>query len=83
MGSIKIVTTFLTLSALFGIGLFIAIATGDPLIGVVTSFDLGGMNSQATAIHESMVKWIVPVFLGSILMWAVYMILREERQTVR
>jgi len=83
MSSIKAVTTFLTLAALFSIAFFMAVAISDPLLPTVLSYDLGGMGSQVEAIHATIVKWMVVVFLGTITVWALLFILREERQTVR
>jgi hypothetical protein len=83
MSSIKGITTFLTFVALFAIMYFVAVAIADPLLPTITAFDLGGMDSQVTGIHEVLVKWIVPVGLGTFLLWTVFFILREERQTVR
>lgn len=81
--ALKAVTTFMTLAALFTIAFFLSVAMFDPLVPIVQGFDLGGMGGQVTDIHVALVKYIVPVFLGSILVWAVLYILREERQTVR
>lgn len=81
--AIKAVTTFMTLAALFVIAFFIGVSVLDPLVPTVQSFDLGGMGSQVDGIHVAIVKYMVPVFLGAILVWSVLFILREERQTVR
>lgn len=83
MSSLKGITTFLTFVALFAVAYFLAVAIGDPLFATVSGFDLGGFGSQVDGIHETLVKWIVPVGLGTFLLWAVFWILREERQTVR
>lgn len=81
--ALKAVTTFMTMAALFVIAYFIGVAMLDPLLPVVQGFNLGGMGSQADDIHVAVVKYMVPVFLGVIMVWAVLFILREERQTVR
>lgn len=78
--STRVVTTFLVMIAMLGIGLLIAVATLDPLQAVATSYDLNGMDSQVNQIHLASVKWIVPVALFSFLSWAVFTILRRERQ---
>ncbi|MFB6198676.1 MAG: hypothetical protein ABEI52_10475 [Halobacteriaceae archaeon] len=79
----RAITTFLVMSALFGLAFFIGIATLDPLTQTVQTYDLGGMGSQVNLIKNAVVKYGVPVFLGSVIVWAVTVILRKERQTVR
>jgi uncharacterized BrkB/YihY/UPF0761 family membrane protein len=76
-------TTALVLFALFGIAYLIVVAVLDPLSSTVLAYNLGGMGSQVENIHIAAVKYTVPVFLGSVVLWAVFWILRRERQTVR
>jgi len=83
MGSIKGITTFLFLVAAFIAIWFVAVATLDPLLSVILDFNLGGMGNQVSEIHVAIVKYAVPVFIGAALLWAVFYILREERQTAR
>lgn len=78
----RTIATMLVLAALFSIGLLLSVATLDPLSAMVTSYDLGGMESQVLDIHEAAVKWLVPAGLGSLLLWAVFRLLRTERQQV-
>lgn len=76
-------TTALVLFGLFGIAYLVVVAVLDPLSAIALGFDLGGMDSQVEGIHVAAVKYMVPVFLGSVTLWAVFWILRRERQTVR
>lgn len=78
----RAITTFLVMVAMLGIGLLISVAVLDPLQGVVTTYDLNGMNTQVSNIHVAAVKWMVPVALFSFLVWAVFTILRRERQQI-
>lgn len=80
--SIKAITTFLVIIATISIGLLYAVATLDPIAAMVTSYNLGGMETQVGSIHEVLVKYMVPAAVGSALLWAVFRILREERQRV-
>lgn len=75
------ITTFIVAVSLFSIALLYAVATLDPLAALVVDM-APGYASQVNAIRDSMVKWSVPVFVFSMLAWAVFWILREERQEV-
>lgn len=77
------ITTALVMVGLFAITYLIAVAVMDPLSTTILAYDLGGMGGQVEGIHTALVKYMVPVFLGSVLLWAVFWILRKERQTVR
>lgn len=81
--ALKAITTFMTFAALFVIAYFMGVAILDPVVPVVQSFDLLGFGSQVDSIHVAIVKYMVPVFLATIIIWAAIFILREERQTVR
>ncbi|MGK7297343.1 MAG: hypothetical protein ACNS61_16220 [Candidatus Wenzhouxiangella sp. M2_3B_020] len=76
------ITTFIVLVGLFAIGLLIAVPTLDTLAPMATEM-APGYSGQIGNIHEVLVKWMVPVFLFSMLTWAVFWILRQERQEVR
>lgn len=78
----KGITTFVVLVAMFSIGLLLSISVMDPLSQIVLGYNLGGMNSQVEGIHVAAVKYIVPVGLGTFLLWCVLYILRRERQTL-
>lgn len=80
--SLRGISTALVLIFVLSIGLLLGVGIFDPLQTTVAGFNpdnMGAINN----IHEVMVKWLVPVGLGTILLWAVLWILREERQTVR
>ena len=76
----KAITTFVVMVAMIGIGLLIAVATLDPLTTTVTAYDLGGMESQVNSIHVALVKYMVVAAIATALLWAVFRILRTERQ---
>lgn len=75
-------TKALVLFGTFGITYLIAVAVLDPLTSVVLGYQLGGMSSTVQSIHEAGVKYMVPVFIGTVLSWVVFYILRNERQTM-
>lgn len=77
------ITTAIVLVGLFAIAYLVAVAVLDPLSTIALGYDLGGMGGQVEGIHVAVVKYMVPVFLGSVLVWAVFWIMRSERQTVR
>jgi len=74
-------TTLIVLGALFVVALLVAIPTMDALLPIVNEM-APGYTSQTTGIHEVVVKWSVPIFLGTLILWAVFWILRTERQQV-
>lgn len=76
-------TTALVLFGLFGIAYLVVVAVMDPLTAIALGYDLGGFSGQVESIHVAAVKYIVPVFLASVIIWSVFWILRRERQTVR
>jgi hypothetical protein len=76
----RALTTMLILVAAVAIGLLLAVSVGDPLITLVTSYDLAGMNSEATKIHTTLVKWVPVVGIATAVVWAVLRLLRTERQ---
>lgn len=78
----RAITTFLVMVAMLGVGLLIAVATLDPLAATVTGYDLNGMDTQVGEIHEVLVKYMVPAGMASMVLWAVFRILRTERQNV-
>lgn len=80
--SIRAITTFLVIVASISIGVLFAVATLDPITAMVTGYDLGGMESQVNSIHVALVKYMGLVAVASALLWAVFRILREERQRV-
>lgn len=75
------ITTFIVAVSLFSIALLYAVATLDPLASLAVEM-APAYASQINGIRDSMVKWSVPVFVFSMLAWAVFWILREERQEV-
>lgn len=77
------ITTLIVFVAMFAIAFLIAVAVADPLVTTVTGYNLGGMGTQVDAIHVALVKYMVPVALGTMIVWAVIWIMRRERQTVR
>lgn len=80
--SVKAITTFLVIVATISIGLLYAVATLDPITGMVTSYNLNGMESQVNDIHVTLVKYMVLVAIASAFLWAVFRILASERQQV-
>lgn len=79
----KAITTALTMVAMLAIGLLISVAVLDPLQATVQTYDLGGMGSSVDNIHVTLVKYMVPVSIGSILTWTIFRILFRERQRVQ
>lgn len=80
--SSRTITTFLVLVAAAGIGMLLAVSIGDPLTATVTGYDLAGMESQVNGIHVGLVKYMPIVAVASALLWAVFRLLRTERQQV-
>lgn len=78
----KGITTFVVLVAMLSIGLLLSVAIFDPLTQIALTYNLGGMSGQVEDIHVTAVKYIVPVALGTFLLWCVFYILRKERQTL-
>lgn len=76
----RTIITFLVLIATVGVGLLLAVAVTDPLTATVTAYDLGGMESQVNNIHLALVKYMAIAAIASALIWAVFNILRRERQ---
>lgn len=76
------IITMLVLGALFVIALLVGVPLLDGILPIATDM-APGYTSQITGIHEAVVKWTVVVFLGTIMLWAVFWILRTERQQVR
>jgi len=76
----RTIITTLVLIATVGVGLLIAVAVTDPLTATVTTYDLGGMESQVNSIHVTLVKYMAIAGIASALIWAVFNILRTERQ---
>lgn len=76
----RAVTTFLVMCAMVGIGVLIAVAVLDPLTVLVTSYDLNGMDTQVNDIHVVLVKYMGITSIGVAFLWAVFRILRTERQ---
>lgn len=76
------IITMLVLAALFIMALIMGIPIMDQMLPLATDM-APGYTSQLTGIHAAVVKWTVPVFLGTIILWAVFWILRTERQQVR
>lgn len=75
-------TTLVVMATLFVIAYLIAVPVMDGLAPV--AIDIApGYSGQITGIQMALVKWIVPVFIGTIVLWSVFWILRQERQQVR
>jgi hypothetical protein len=79
----KAVSTVLTITALFAVVFMVAVGVLDPMVAAVQSYDLGGLGGTVGSIHVAIVKYSVPVFLASLIIWGVTYIMRRERQTVR
>jgi len=76
----RTIITLLVLVASAGIGLLLAVAVGDPLTATVTTYDLGGMESQVNSIHVTLVKYVGIAAIATALVWALFNILETERQ---
>lgn len=74
-------TTLVVMSSLFVMALLIGVPVLDKLVPIVNQM-APGYTSQTNAIRAAVVKWSVPVFLFTLVGWAVFWILRQERQTV-
>lgn len=84
MASLKYVFWLLTTVTVFSIMAFFAIATVDPIYQtLVPHIAAGGETEAAANIHETIVKRMIPLFIGTAIVVTVFYILREERQTVR
>jgi len=81
--AVKTVIAVLGLIAGLAVGLFIAVAVMDPLMGALGGVGFGQFGGEADAIHEVVVKWLVPIGAFSAIGWGLFSILRSERQTVR
>jgi len=76
------IITMLVMAALFVISLLVGVPLLDGILPIATEM-APGYAGQITAIHAAVVKWVVVVFLGTIMLWAIFWILRTERQQVR
>lgn len=81
--AIREIVSAMTMAAVFTIMFFFAVAVVDPLYAVLQQYAMGGMGEQAASIHLALVKYMVPVYIGNLLIVTVFYILRSERQTVR
>lgn len=79
----RAITTLIVSAMLLVIALLISIPVMDQLIPLVTDMTAAKYDSTLSNIHVVLVKWVVPVFLGSATVYAIFWILRDERQTVR
>jgi len=75
-------TTLVVFVALFTVSLLVAIPVFDALLPIATEM-APGYTSTLENIHAVGVKWIIPIFLATVIVWAVFWILRTERQQVR
>lgn len=76
------IITMLVMAALFVIALLVGVPLLDGILPIATEM-APGYTGQITRIHVAVVKWTVVVFLGTIMLWAIFWILRSERQQVR
>jgi len=81
--SLRAITTFVVMVAILALGFMISVAVFDPLLSMALGYDLGGMGGIVENIHSVPVKWMVPVGIATFGLWAVFFILRRERQTIR
>lgn len=77
------ITTFIVMGSLFAMALVIAVPVFDAIAPVATAMTTDNYDSIIGNIHETGVKWIVVVFILTIMTYTVFYILREERQEVR
>jgi len=75
------ITTFIVLMGLLAIGLLVSIPTMDGIAPLAEQM-APQFSGQISNIHAVTVKWLVPVFFGTIMLWAVFWVLRQERQQV-
>lgn len=76
------ITTIVVMGGLFVIAMLVGVPLMDKLAPMASGM-APGYASQIDGIHVTLVKWIVPVFLFTIILWGVFWILRQERQQVR
>jgi len=79
----KIVTTAMVMVVIFVLGLFLTVSIYDPIVSALSNTGFGQFGGQVDSIHAVAVKWMVPIGVFSVLGWAVFRILRTERQTIR
>lgn len=77
------ITTLIVMASLFAMAMLIGVPVFDQLAPLATEMTPDKYNGTIGNIHETGVKWIVVVFIGTIITWAVFWILRQERQEVR
>lgn len=76
-------TTLIVMAGLFSMSLLVGIPVMDQLAPLVIEMTPEAYDSMINNIWETTVKWIVPISLGTVVIWAVFWILRTERQEVR
>lgn len=74
------ITTFIVLVALFSVSLVIAIPLFDGIAPLVIEMTPDKWDGIINNIWETGVKWIVVMFLGSTFVWAIFWVLRQEKQ---
>jgi len=77
------ITTFIVMISLFSIGLIVGVPMLDGIVPVVQGMTPDKYTGTIGNIHAFSVKWSVPIFITTALLWAVFYILRTERQQVR
>jgi len=77
----KGITTFIVMVGMLGLALLVGIPVMDEIAPLAQNMAPQHAD-QVSNIHVTVVKWIIPVFIGTMLLWAVFWILRQERQTV-
>lgn len=77
----KGITTVIVLVGLLVIGLLVGVPVMDTLAPMVENMT-PQFADQVGLIHAVTVKWLVPIFAGAVILWAVFWILRQERQQV-
>lgn len=83
MAGLRYVFWLVTTLTIFSIMAFFAIATVDPIYQVlVPHIAAGGETEAAANIHVTIVKRMIPLFIGSAIVVTIFYLLREERQTV-
>ena len=81
MASVKAISTFMVLTAVFIFMWFLGVTIFDPLESFALNYNTGGMGGQISDIHVAIVKYMFPVAIFTFLGFAVFRILSQERQT--
>jgi hypothetical protein len=77
------ITTFIVMTALLSVALVVAVPAIDGLTPIAIQMSGDQYDPIIKNIQRSVLEYSVVVFLFTTLAWAVFWILRQERQEVR